>query len=157
MKKISLIIVICMCAFMLSACGKKVKGTINDLSFEFSKDFSNCENNDTQYQCIYKNKNDYCIVNVSSAIPMSEKDTKENVKFLLFIDNTIEVKYGEKEINGYTWTTGYVENDGNESQKMLYLINDYNGNRYEISYDCSLNTDMSNENFQNFENSLIFK
>ena len=157
MKKIGLIIVICMCAFMLSACGKKVKGTINDLSFEFSKGFSNCENSDTQYQCIYKNKNDSCIVNVSSAVPMSDKDAKEVVNFLLFIDNNIEVKYSEKEINGYTWTTGYVENDGNESQKMLYLINDYNGNRYEISYDCSLNTDMSNENFQNFENSLMFK
>lgn len=157
MKKIGLILVICMCAFMLSACGKKVKGTINDLSFEFSKGFSNCENSDTQYQCIYKNKNDSCIVNVSSAVPMSDKDAKEAVNFLLFIDNNIEVKYSEKEINGYTWTTGYVENDGNESQKMLYLINDYNGNRYEISYDCSLNTDMSNEIFQNFENSLIFK
>lgn len=157
MKKIFLISVICMSAFMLSGCGKKVEGTINDLSFEFSKEFSNCENSDTQYQCIYKNKNDYCIVNVSSAVPMSEKDTKKAVEFLLFVSNDIDVKYDEKEINGYTWTTGYVENDGNESQKMLYLINDYNGNRYEVSYDCSLNTDMSNENIQNFENSLIFK
>ena len=157
MKKIFLISVICMSAFMLSGCGKKVKGTINDLSFEFSKDFSNCEYSDTQYQCIYKNKNDYCIVNVSTAVPMDEKDANKTVKFLLFVDNNIEVKYGEKEINDFTWTTGYVENDGNDFQKMLYLINDYNGNRYEVSYDCSLNTDMSNKDFQNFENSLIFK
>ena len=157
MKKIFLFSVICMSAFMLSGCGKKVEGTINDLSFEFSKDFSNCENSATQYQCIYKNKNDYCIVNVLSAVPMDEKDANKNVKFLLFVDNNIEVKYGEKKINDFTWTTGYVENDGDDFQKMLYLINDYNGNRYEVSYHCSLNTDMSNEDFQAFENSLIFK
>lgn len=125
-----------MSVFTLSGCGKKVEGTINDLSFEFPKDFSNCENSDTQYQCIYKNKNDYCIVNVSSAVPMDEKNTKETVKFLLFIEDNIEVKYSEKEINGYTWATGYVENDGNESKKILYLINDYNENRYEVLYDC---------------------
>ena len=66
-----------MSTFMLSACGKIVKETINDLSFEFSKDFSNCENSDTQYQCIYINKNDYCTANVFSAVPMTEKGMKK--------------------------------------------------------------------------------
>jgi hypothetical protein len=157
MKKIFLSLVICMSAFMLSGCEEKEKATISDLSFEFSESFSNCETGDTQHQCIYKNKNDFCIVNVFSGIPMTENDTQKTIKFLLFVDNNIEVKYGEKEINGNTWSTGYVENDGNEFQKMLYLINDYNGNRYEVSFDCSLNTNMSNEDLQAFENSRIFK
>lgn len=158
MKKISKILVLVISIFLLTACGKTETKTLtlNQLSFELSTEFSDCENDDTKLYCKYKKQNDSCIVDVYSAVPMTETNLYKTVDFLLFVDSDVEIIHGEKEINGYTWTTGYVKNDGRDNQKKLFLINDYKGDRYVITYYCSLDTDMSNQSLNAFENSLKF-
>ena len=91
-----------------------------------------------------------------NGVSLEEKDAKKSVKFLLYVNNDVEIEYSEENINGYIWTRGYVKNDGNGWQKMLYLINDYNGSKYQISYDCTLNTDLSSNTFKAFVSSLKF-
>ena len=156
MKKTILIIVILLDSLLLIACGKNELGTINELSFEIPKTFSNCEKNESQYSCTYKNNTNFCSVSISNGVSLEEKDAKKSVKFLLYVNNDVEIEYSEENINGYIWTRGYVKNDGNGWQKTLYLINDYNGSKYQISYDCTLNTDLSSNTFKAFVSSLKF-
>ena len=62
MKKTILIIVILLDSLLLIACGKNELGTINELSFEIPKTFSNCEKNESQYSCTYKNNTNLVII-----------------------------------------------------------------------------------------------
>lgn len=137
MKKVNLFLIIFM-MLVLSGCGKNLNFTktntikFHNLTLEIPAVFkTDNENNDENiiFYTYDDNDKNYCMLDISVSY-YTKSDLKAIIREELLDKDFV---FSEKDINGYKWSIGYIEEDVKHNQ-TVYAINNDN-KEYLISYD----------------------